>query len=153
MEALSSGVSMCGEDSIYNVATLKFADRGSRFGGRRSRPLYQRQPLDRLKFPLDIPENAGLGLPVAERVPKSDELSREKVSHTFIRDQIAERPWDLICFPSAPLKGNPTNCGTSADLVIVLFLNGIERIDLELMFGVVPIVCQELILHCQSEAS
>lgn len=86
MEALRSGMGMCGEDSIYNVATLKFADRGSRFGGRRSRPLYQRQPLDRLEFPLDIPENGGLGLPVAERVPKRDELSREEMSHTFVGD-------------------------------------------------------------------
>ena len=41
----------------------------------------------------------------------------------------------------------------SADLVVVEFLNGIERVDLELVDGVIAIIGQELILHCQPGAS
>ena len=85
-----------------SVATLKFADwRSRRIGRRGSRPLYQRQPLDRLEFPLDVPENASLGLPVTKRVPKRDELPREEMSHTFVGDQVTKRPWYLVSSPSA----------------------------------------------------
>jgi len=38
----------------------------------------------------------------------------------------------------------------SADLVVVEFLNGVERINLELVDGVITIIGQELILDCQS---
>jgi hypothetical protein len=89
-----------------HVATLEFADGSNRFRGRRHRPLNQRQPLNRLKFPLDIPENASLGLPVTERVPKRDELPREEVSDTFICDQITKRPWYLVYFPLVFSQGD-----------------------------------------------
>lgn len=82
----------CGAREVINghVATLKFAECTRRFGGRGGRPLNQRQTLYRLEFSFDIPENASLGLPVAERVTERDELPREEVSHTFIGDQITK---------------------------------------------------------------
>jgi hypothetical protein len=73
------------------------------------------------------------------------------MSNTLVGDQVTKRPWDLVCLPLV-LIGNHTNQRMCADLVIVLFLNGVERINLEPVLGVVAIIGQELILHCQSRA-
>ena len=56
-------------------------------------------------------------------------------------------------FPVSSSQEESSNWGISADLIIVLFLNSIEIIDLEFLFGVVTVVGQELILHRQSGAS
>lgn len=52
-------------------------------------------------------------------------------------------------FPVSISHKKSNKPGDWADLVIVQFLNGVERIDLELAIGLAAVIRQELVLYCQ----
>ena len=84
--------------------------------------------MNRLQFALQVPKNRGFGMPIPESISKLGYLIREEVDHTFICNDVSQRPGNL----RRSLTFNWKNRFRSGlYLVVVLFMCGVERFDHE----------------------